>query len=173
MQLSHKFTITGLLFAPTLWAVPLAHAQAGGAAAFGGVKSVVISPEQVKAGQKATILVTFSVNDGFHINANKPGDDTAIPTILSLNASKSSGIVLGRPLYPDAKMIPTSYSTKPIKGYDSTIIIRVPVTIQATAKPGSLKITGTLRAQGCNATTCFPPQSFPISVAVTVTGGKK
>ncbi len=150
-----------------------AYAQVSGQAPFATLKSVTLEPANTHPGQKVILSVTLVINPGFHINANKPEDDLSVPTVLSLTASKTSGIVVGKPVFPVTKSIPVSYAPKPIKGYEDTIIIRVPLTVQPNAKLSTVKLTGKLQAQGCNATSCFPPQSFPVNATLTITGAKK
>lgn len=140
---------------------------------YASVKSAVVEPAKAGGGQKAALVVTIDISSGFHINANKPDDANSVPTILSISAPKTSGVVVGKPVFPATKTITVGYSPKPIHGYEETVVIRVPLTIPSSAKAGTVKLSGMLHAQGCNATTCFPPQSFPVNATLTVTGAKK
>jgi hypothetical protein len=138
------------------------------------VSSSIVKPDRIAAGGRATLLVSVAVAPGFHVNANKPDDENAIPTILELDAPpKGKGIAFGKPVYPDAKLITVGYSPTPIKAYDGTMTISVPVTTNANAvRPGRKGISGRLRYQSCNATSCFPPATAPISASFTINGVK-
>jgi hypothetical protein len=138
------------------------------------VSSALIKPDRVAAGGRATLLVTVTIAPGFHVNANRPDDENSIPTVLELDAlPKAKGITFGKPVYPDAKSITVGYSPTPIKAYDGTVTISVPVATNAkTAHPGRMAISGRLKYQSCNATSCFPPATAPISAAFTVNGVK-
>ncbi|MDX1933630.1 MAG: protein-disulfide reductase DsbD family protein [Capsulimonadales bacterium] len=146
--------------------------QPGGDTDFARIRSAAVEPNPVTPGKKATLTVTVAIAEGFHINANQPGSDMYIPTVLTVSAPKTAGITLGPVVYPKPRTIPVSFDPKPLKAYEETITITVPVTVPSNAKPGVVRLSGSLRAQGCNDTTCFPPKTFPIAVRLTIAGGK-
>jgi len=138
------------------------------------VTAAVVKPERLMAGGKATLTITVAIAPGFHVNGNKPDDENAVPTVLELDAPpKGKGISFGRPVYPEPKMVPVGYSPKPIRAYDGTIVLSVPIVTDAkVVRPGRAVISGQLRYQSCNATSCFRPTSAPISASFTVNGVK-
>jgi DsbC/DsbD-like thiol-disulfide interchange protein len=153
------------------WGVSLVEAQPPGK--YVTVKSAAIRPDKVTVGGKATLEVTLSVADTYHINANQPGDEMMIPTVLTVDAlKKGSGVSIGKPVYPAPATIEVGYSPKPIKGHEGLMTISVPVTV-TKAKPGTVQLTGKVKAQGCNATSCFPPTTLTFAAPLTIIGGKK
>jgi DsbC/DsbD-like thiol-disulfide interchange protein len=135
------------------------------------LKEMKVNPVSVAPGGKATVSLTLALKPGFHINANKPDSDMQIPTELEFVApAKATGIVLGKPVFPTPKAMKFSYSDKPLKVYEQTLTVTVPVAAGKTAPGGKVPFKGTLRYQACNETACFPPASLDFNGAVTVAG---
>lgn len=107
-------------------------------------------------GTSATITLKIDVAPGWHIWANKPGDENAIPTVVDVKAP--AGVKVGKAVYPAGHPYPAGG-----KIYEGPTTVTVPVTL---AKPGKAALTLTLKAQGCNATSCLPPVSIPIAVSI-------
>jgi|GEM_PF-2008910 DsbC/DsbD-like thiol-disulfide interchange protein len=164
------FLVLILVFGATDWATQ-AWAQIGQGATF-ATCTATLDPKTVTPGGKAIVIVTVNVEKGIHINANQPGDENLIPTVLQFTTpSKTSGVVLGKPIYPTPKAMPNIMGSGTMYVYEGKVQIKVPVTVSKSAK-GSARLTGKLRTQGCNETTCFPPITFPLEVPVTIEGGK-
>lgn len=129
--------------------------------------SVKAQPSVVKAGAAAKILVRIKLkNSDFHINANKPNDDYLIPTTLTVKPVP--GVKIGGAVYPKPVTVKESYSDKPMLVYKGAPVISVPVVIGKAAKKGKLTITGELKFQGCDHSSCYPPQTETISATVVV-----
>jgi hypothetical protein len=47
-------------------------------------------------------------------------------------------------------------------------MVTVPVTLAKTVKPGTLKLGAAVKAQGCNATGCLPPDTVQLATSLTV-----
>lgn len=156
--------IIGGLAVGALCAAPFALAQ-GGKSEYASA-SAVIAPVKVVPGGRAVLTVTVKVRPGFHINANRPDDENLIPTVFTPKPIK--GVTFGAPLYPTPASVTESYSSKPLKVYQGTAVIALPVTIAKTVKPGRLLVGGDLQLQGCNATSCFPPDTLAVSAPLTV-----
>jgi len=133
------------------------------------VATASVTPAAVKPGQKATLTVNVQVAPGYHIYTNKPGDEYVIPTQISLMGGSPTGVALGGPIYPASNAsIPSPQGKGHIAGYSGGVAVKVPLTVAASAKPGTTVLTGTLRAQACNDKMCLPPVSLFISAPVNV-----
>ena len=124
------------------------------------------SPAGVTRGGKGVLAITVAVAPQFHINAHKPNDPDLIPTTFTAN--KIAGVTFGAAKFPTAKTIKVSYEKQPMMVYQGRTTILVPFSVAKTAKPGHLAVSGTLGYQGCNAQSCYPPASAPVSAAVTI-----
>ena len=132
-----------------------------------------IVPDRLMPGGKTLLKVTVTVSKGFHINANKPGDESMIPTELTFEKLKSPGVTIGKPIYPNAKTVSLSYSPKPLKVYEEVAVITVPITLDTKMiQPGTVALKGKLRYQGCNAKVCLPPATAEINASFIVNGRK-
>ncbi|BDI28598.1 hypothetical protein CCAX7_006490 [Capsulimonas corticalis] len=120
-------------------------------------------PSAASHGRKGVLAITIAVSPGFHVNANKPNDPDLIPTVFT--AQSTPGVTFGAPKYPAAKSITVTYEKKPMLVYQGSAVILVPYTV---SKPGKVVLKGSLGFQGCNASSCFPPDSAPVTATVTV-----
>jgi DsbC/DsbD-like thiol-disulfide interchange protein len=135
------------------------------------LKEMKVNPTSVAPGGRATVSLTLTLKPGFHINANKPDSDMQIPTEVEFAPpAKTAGVTLGKPVFPAPKAMKFSYSEKPLKVYEHSLTVTVPVTVGKTAPGGKVPLKGTVRYQGCNETACFPPASLDFSGVVTVAG---
>ena len=116
----------------------------------------------VAAGGKATVTVKIDVASGWHIWANKPGDPNAIATEISVKAP--AGVTIGKPVYPAGHAYPAGG-----KIYEGPTTVTFPVSL---GKVSHAVLNLTIKAQGCNATSCMPPVSLPLTVAIATAPGK-
>ncbi|GAB4452606.1 MAG: hypothetical protein OHK0029_03820 [Armatimonadaceae bacterium] len=137
--------------------------------------SARVTPATVAPGEKAMLTVTVQVKEGFHINAEKPGDENLIPTVLTVSkpmlggaTPKPAGISVGKSAFPKPKSMPSLMGEGEMFVYEGKVEITAPVTVAKNAAPGMAAIRGTLRTQGCNETMCFPPATFPFEAPVTI-----
>ncbi|MGI4788852.1 MAG: protein-disulfide reductase DsbD domain-containing protein [Janthinobacterium lividum] len=149
----------GLLLAPLSTS-----AQSGGPKI--ATVSAVSKPASVVRGGKGVLFVTVSVKPNYHINANKPNDPDYIATVFTVQPV--SGVQFGPAHYPAAKLVKVSYSPKPLLVYMGQATLSIPFTVTKAAAPGMKMLTGSVSYQGCNATSCYPPTSAPVTVRVTV-----
>ena len=121
----------------------------------------VVPPARVtaKRGETVTAKVGVKVNPGFHVNSNAPLDEYLIPLRLTWQAAP---LEWKGTEFPPAKQEKSDFSPKPIAVFDGAFEITSKFLIPAAAPLGAGFITGKLRYQGCNATTCFPPKTIDI-----------
>ena len=135
------------------------------------LREIKVAPVSVAPGGKATVTLTLAVRPGFHINANKPDNDMQIPTEIEFTApAKTAGVTLGKAVFPAPKVVKFSYSEKPLKVYEETLTVTVPVTLGKSAPAGKVPLRGKLNYQGCNDSACFPPATLDFSGTLTVAG---
>ena len=101
-----------------------------------------------RAGDDVEGTITAKVADGWHINSNKPTEDFAIPTELTLDADS---VEVSYPPHTMKAFQFTGGKTLPV--FDGTFSIP----FRAKLKPGATSLTATLRYQACSDTVCLPP----------------
>lgn len=113
----------------------------------------------LKRGETVTAKVGIKIAPGFHVNSNAPLDEYLIPLRLTWQAAP---LELKDTVFPAPKMEKSDFSPKPIAVFDGAIEITSKFTVPASAPIGAGFITGKLRYQGCNSTTCFPPKTIDV-----------
>jgi thiol:disulfide interchange protein DsbD len=98
---------------------------------------------------------------GWHVNANPPSEEFAIPTVLELDPATAD--LIGDPVYPPRMMKAFEFTGgKELAVYDGTF----PISFRAKLKPGATKIGATLRYQACSDKVCLPPNRATADIDV-------
>jgi thiol:disulfide interchange protein DsbD len=111
---------------------------------------------KIEAGSTLNIVLNIKIENGWHINSNKPNDEFLIPSVISL---KATGIELTSIKYPDAHNINLSFSDKPVsvfKGETKALLILL---ADKNAPLGKQTVIIKLNYQACNDQSCMPPNS--------------
>lgn len=142
-----------------------AHAQIG----LSGPKiTYTATPEAsgVAPGSPLRALFAFSLEEHWHVNANKPLEDFLIPTTLTLEPAE--GLALTKVVYPAHSLFKTKFQEQPLAVYEAQFTIGAVFDVAADATPGPRTLKGTLTYQACNDTQCSPPKDLPIELTLTV-----
>jgi DsbC/DsbD-like thiol-disulfide interchange protein len=105
--------------------------------------------------------VHVKVADGWHIYADKPGDEFAIPTKLEWTLPK--GFTSVSTVFPEPVSGPGG-----AKVLTGDVMLSTTLIAGSTVKPGKVRIQGFLSSQGCNDSSCLPPTRIPVSVEIVV-----
>ena len=117
-------------------------------------------------GQPGRAVLSFTLSEGWHVNANKPLEDFLIPTELKLK--EVEGVRVVGVVYPDAVEFKTKFQDQPLAVYEHEFKIGVKLEIAADAAPGTRTLEGSLRYQACNDSTCAPPKEINVTLAANV-----
>jgi thiol:disulfide interchange protein DsbD len=111
--------------------------------------------EPLVAGEEAWLAVVISIEHGWHINSDNPGDEFSVPTTMAWQLPE--GWPEPEPSFPDGTKISFSFSETPIEVWEgkTTVVARCPVPTDAPAGPVTLRVEVT--AQACNDVQCLPP----------------
>jgi hypothetical protein len=164
--------MAGRIFAVTvagslLLASPQAHAQ--GLLAKPTVQHVTVaaasSAAAVAAGASVTLWADVTPNPKVHVYAAGAKDFTPV----ALAPSPVASLRIGAPQYPKAELAVSPGSLVGVPAYTSTFRIAVPVTVAATAAPGSrITVAAALTYQACDDTLCYPAATAPVNWTVQV-----
>src|SRR5215831_5086632 len=122
----------------------------------------------IQSGKQFHIVISVDINDGFHINSNKPLQDYLQPAQVELDPLK--GLTYGAVAYPKPLMQKFSFSPDELSVYAGHITIQVPVKADKTFTTGTLQ--GKLQIQACNDKYCLAPASVKFEVPITVSDPK-
>lgn len=129
---------------------------------------VEVEPISVRRGASAEATVRFTIAERFHVNANPATHSYLIPTQLSLRATEFEGLNFGAPVYPEGVMHKFAFDESPLRVYEGTTEIRLPVRAAPDAAPGGRAVPIRLRVQPCDDEVCYPPRTIEATIPVTV-----
>jgi thiol:disulfide interchange protein DsbD len=137
-------------------------AQLGGFGGDDAPKATIEGSLTKRAGDdvEGTILVTIA--EGWHVNSNKPKDEFAIATDLTLDPATADLVAVSWP--PDAMKAFEFTAGKQISVFDG----KFPVHFKAKLKAGAQKVGATLRYQACSDRVCLPPKTANTDIALDV-----
>jgi len=115
------------------------------------------------AGATARLAVQLTVEEGWHVNSDEPGDEFSMPTTLEWRLPE--GWSLDAVEYPSGRRLTFSFSESPIEVWEERVVIIAAVGVPAAAA-GRAELSVTVTAQACNDRQCLPP--VPVKAAATV-----
>jgi DsbC/DsbD-like thiol-disulfide interchange protein len=131
----------------------------------------LFSVDKAPRGRMIQAAVVIDIPAGFHVNANRPGNKYAIPTVLKIEAP--SGFVVGPVNYPRAIVRRLkAVKNEPLAIYEGHAKLRFNVTVPTNFQEGQTELKARLRFQSCNDDVCFPPQTREVSMPITVVGAR-
>jgi DsbC/DsbD-like thiol-disulfide interchange protein len=123
--------------------------------------------EPVARGKEMQIAVVMKIREGYHVNAREPTFDYLIPT--DLKAEVPAGFRTGTVSYPKGTLHKFNFTKdKPLNVYTDTVVLRLPVTVEANAPLGEQHITLKLHYQACSTDVCLPPATLPVDAVIHV-----
>ncbi len=91
----------------------------------------------LKAGQKkGSVMISFKIKDGYHIQANKVNDNNLVAANLKIESK--DGITVGTPIFPDWKMFRLTGTEEMLWVFDETVDVRIPVSVAGNQMPGNI-----------------------------------
>jgi DsbC/DsbD-like thiol-disulfide interchange protein len=117
------------------------------------------------AGSAITLWAEVTPNPSIHIYAAGAKDFT--PVALSIPAGPQ--FTPGKARYPKPDVATAPGALDAVPAYKQPFRIAVPVTIKATAKPGStVAVAGVVTYQACDDRLCYPVTTAPVNWNVSV-----
>lgn len=112
--------------------------------------------DKVHPGTLLKVAVLAHVQEGWHINSNKPNDDFLIPSKV---ISVDERFPLAKIVFPEAKDINLGFSDKPVSVFEGEVLIGLLINIDKSLPLGEYKIPVQFKYQACNDQSCMPPSS--------------
>jgi thiol:disulfide interchange protein DsbD len=142
----------------------LAGAQATGPDPVFGVR-LLADRAPLVAGEPARLAVELTVDRGWHVNSDQPGDEFSMPTTVEWRLPE--GWSVDAVEYPAGRKLSFAFAEKPIEVWEEKVVIVAAVKVPAAAA-GRAELAVTLTAQACNDTQCLPPTPVKAALAVDV-----
>ena len=125
------------------------------------------SYEPVARGKEMEIAVVMKIREGYHVNARETTFDYLIPT--DLKADAPTGFKTGAVSYPKGTLHKFNFTKdKPLNVYTDTVVLRLPVSVDANAPLGEQHIALKLHYQACSTDVCLPPTTLPVDAVIHV-----
>ncbi|MEX0684465.1 MAG: cytochrome c biogenesis protein CcdA [Balneolales bacterium] len=126
-----------------------------------------LSVDHVKAGSVFKAAVLVDIQDGWHVNANRPSLDYLIGTELSLD--QHDNFIIADIRYPEPESYVFAFADgEELLVYDNQVAIFIEFRASSSLDPGEQLIEGKLRVQACDDQTCLAPSDVLVRIPVTV-----
>lgn|ERR1700691_2041812 len=123
-------------------------------------------PLRAKVGTAVEAKVPLSLQEGYHVNSNKPSDEYLIPLQLtwSKGVLEPAGVVYPKPRFEKYQFSPD----KPLSVFSGSFELVAKFTVPANAPAGPAAMSGKLRYQACNNTMCLTPKNMDVALQVDI-----
>ena len=131
------------------------------------VFTVALAPDQspVVAGDVLQLAAVVTVEAGWHINSDNPGDEFSMPTTVGW--SMPEGWPEPLTVFPDGEQLEFDFSDVPIEVWEGKVVLVGRLTVPDTAE-GAFRPRVEITAQACNNTQCLPPVAVKTGVDLEV-----
>ena len=117
---------------------------------------------KTKYGTEVALDVILGIKDSWHINANKPLDESLTPTVIKFDKSKDFAVQGMK--YPPAEMVKLSFSENELAVYEMQATVKTKLLVSKNFKGKTLTVKGSVQYQPCNNQTCLFPVSKPFTL---------
>jgi len=117
------------------------------------------------AGDELRLAVTLTINRGWHVNSDDPGDEFSLPTTVEFILPEGWPVPVVS--FPDGEALEFEFSDTPIEVWEDRAVILAGLVVPETAD-GDHRLRVAVTAQACNNTQCLPPEEVRTGVDVTV-----
>jgi len=153
------------MLAIVLWIAALAASAQGFKAE--PVFSVTLHPDRqpAVAGEVLQLAAVVTVDPGWHVNSDDPGDEFSMPTTVAWLVPEGWPEPLT--VFPDGEQLEFDFSDVPIEVWEGKVVFVGRLTVPETAE-GALRPRVEVTAQACNNTQCLPPIAVKAGVDLEV-----
>ncbi len=121
--------------------------------------------EPLVAGDPARLAVVLSVDNGWHVNSDDPGDEFSMETTLEWVLPE--GFVIRSTRFPDGEKLSFEFSDVPIEVWQGEVSILADLVVPQSAA-GDAVLAVKLTAQACNDIQCLPPTTVKAATTAAV-----
>ena len=124
-----------------------------------------IGKGSIERGKATRGTVVLSIPGGLHVNSSRPASEYAIATVVKVSGQ---GVKVSGVTYPKGKNRKFSFSEDTINVYEGRVSFPFTVTVPASFKGKSIKVTASVRYQACTDEVCYPPKTKNVTMTATV-----
>lgn len=119
----------------------------------------------IKRGATAIGVLILEIPEGLHVNANRPQNRYAVPTVVRLSSRQA---ILGKVSYPKGKTKRFSFNEEPMRVYEGRVKFTFPVRVSSNFRGKNISVRAVVRYQACDNEVCFPPREKEITLTAEV-----
>jgi thiol:disulfide interchange protein DsbD len=119
----------------------------------------------VVAGEVLQLAAVVTIDPGWHINSDDPGDEFSMETTVGW--SLPEGWPEPLTVFPDGEQLEFEFADEPIEVWEGRVVLIGRLTVPDNAL-GALRPRVEVTAQACNDTQCLPPVSVKAGVDIDV-----
>lgn len=113
--------------------------------------------DKLERGGKCPVAIELTIADGWHINANPPHPEFAIPTEVKITSEQK--IKMTKVKYPKHEELAVEGQDEKTHVYGHRVIIYAMLEIAADETAEEAELTVEVKVQACNSKTCEPPET--------------
>ena len=117
------------------------------------------------AGEPYRLAVVVTIDNGWHINTNQPGDDFSLPTEVGWTLPE--GWSEPDVTFPAGKKLRFEFQEEPINVWEGRVVLVATGAVPAELT-GPIELVTIVTAQACNDSECLPPLDVRARTEVTV-----
>jgi thiol:disulfide interchange protein DsbD len=122
------------------------------------------SLDKAYRGGTLRVAVVAQIQEGWHINSNRPLEEYLIPTELKFDST--SGVTLEQVVFPKALERTFAFSETPLAVFEGEFVIGAVLKISEQVAGENLKLNGKLHYQACNDVACMAPANATFSAEI-------
>ncbi len=116
--------------------------------------------------QNTRLHVVLDVDSGWHVYG-RPAPTGYTPMTLAIEPQ--SGLQVGEPLYPPARLLKIESLADQFFVYEGRVHVTIPIAINVLAGHGDVMVRITIRYQACNDVECVPPSEAELEIPLQET----
>ena len=117
------------------------------------------------AGNELRLAVSVTINRGWHVNSNDPGDEFSLPTTVEFILPEGWPVPVVS--FPEGEALEFEFSDTPIEVWEDRAVILAGLVVPEVAE-GDHRLRVAVTAQACNNTQCLAPEEVQTGIDVTV-----
>jgi len=129
---------------------------------------LVADREPVVAGESLRLAVVVTVDEGWHVNTDRPGDDFLFPSSVTWDLPE--GWAEPAVTYAPGEELRFEFSDMPIAVWQGRVVLLATTLVPEDAA-GEVRLVARVKAQACNDTECLPPLTVSGRRTLTVASG--
>ena len=126
----------------------------------------VFETDAAHAGEILHAALEVDLQEGYHVQSDKPADQFLIATELTLSAP--DGITISERVFPEAELLVSAASNDPLLVFEGHFVVGAALTIADSVAPGDYPIKLTFRYQPCDDKACYQPKNMEIDATLRV-----